>query len=80
MEISLVILLGVFFVLVAIKNPICFALGLASVATMLYLDIPLANIANMMYTGLDSYPFLAVPFFMLVGALMNNGGITDRRP
>ncbi|MBQ8089272.1 MAG: TRAP transporter large permease [Pyramidobacter sp.] len=78
MDLSLVILLGVFFALVAIKNPICFALGLASVATMLYLDIPLANIANMMYTGLDSYPFLAVPFFMLVGALMNNGGITDR--
>ena len=78
MDLSLIILLGVFFVLVAIKNPICFALGLASVATMLYLDLPLGNIANMMYTGLDSYPLLAVPFFMLVGALMNNGGITDR--
>lgn len=75
---SLIVLLGAFFLLVAIKVPICFALGLASVATMIYLGIPLANIANMMYTGLDSYPFLAVPFFMLVGALMNNGGITDR--
>lgn len=59
---SLVVLLGTFFLLVAIKVPICFALGLASVATMIYLGIPLANIANMMYTGLDSYPFLAVPF------------------
>ena len=75
---TLAVLLGVFFVLVAIRTPICFALGLASMATMIYLEIPLANIANMMYTGLDSYPLLAVPFFMLVGALMNGGGITDR--
>ncbi len=77
-DMALVILLGAFFLLVAIKIPICFALGLASVATMFYLDIPLGNIANMMYASLDSYPFLAVPFFMLVGSLMNNGGITDR--
>ncbi len=75
---SLVILLGAFFALVAIRVPLCFALGLASAITMIYLGIPLAVIANMMYSGLDSYPYLAVPFFMLVGALMNNGGITDR--
>lgn len=77
-DFALMILLGVFFITVIIKIPICFALGLASVATMIYLEIPLGNIPNMMYSSLDSYPFLAVPFFMLVGSLMNNGGITDR--
>lgn len=75
---ALMILLTVFFLLVGIKVPICFALGLGSVATMLYLGVPLANVINIMYSSLDSYPFLAVPFFMLVGSIMNNGGITDR--
>jgi tripartite ATP-independent transporter DctM subunit len=75
---ALMLLLGVFFITIFLKLPICFALGLASVSTMLYLGIPLANIINIMYASLDSYPFLAVPLFMLVGSLMNGGGITDR--
>lgn len=75
---ALFVLLGVFFITILMRIPICFCLGLASVATMLYLDIPMGNIINMMYASLDSYPFLAVPFFMLVGTIMNTGGITDR--
>jgi len=41
-------------------------------------DIPLLLIPHMMFEGTDSFPLLAVPFFVLAGALMNAGGITRR--
>jgi len=75
---ALYILLGSFFVLVFLRVPISFALGCSSVFTLVYLHVPLLVMLNQMYTSLNSYPLLAVPFFMLLGRLMNDGGITDR--
>ena len=58
--------------------PIAFTLA---VATLLYLVVngmPLVIIAQRMVGGIDSFPLLAVPFFILAANLMNGSGITDR--
>jgi tripartite ATP-independent transporter DctM subunit len=66
-------------VLFAINMPIAFAIAIASLAFFL-LDgsIPLTLFAQKMVTATDSYPLLAVPFFVLAGAIMNAAGITRK--
>ncbi len=72
------ILLGGFLLLMGLRVPIAFALGLASLATTLYLGLPLLMVAQRMVNGLNTFTFLAVPFFILVGNIMGEGGISDR--
>ncbi|NLO58999.1 MAG: TRAP transporter large permease subunit, partial [Synergistaceae bacterium] len=74
----LILLLGSFFVLIAIRVPVAFALALSSLAVILQLDLPFMSIINQMFTGINSFPLLAVPFFLILGRLMNDGGITER--
>lgn len=74
----LVLLLAGFFVLIALRVNIGFALILSSVAVMLVEDLPLASVANQMYSNIDSFPLLAVPFFMFLGRILNAGSITNR--
>ncbi len=69
----------IFIVLVAISMPIAFSMGLASVFILLMGgDIPLVIVPQKIFTGSDSFPLLAVPFFILAGALMDTGGISLR--
>lgn len=59
--------------------PIAFVLGLTSFVALLYTgNIPLLLMPKEMFSGTDSFPLLAVPFFILAGNLMNVGGITRR--
>ncbi len=59
--------------------PIAFALGIASVTTLLFAsDLPLTLAAQRLFTGADSFPLMAIPFFMLAGELMEAGGISRR--
>ena len=68
-----------FLVLLAVGTPIAFCIGISALAGLMQLgDIPLLLIPHMMFEGTDSFPLLAVPFFVLAGALMNAGGITRR--
>ena len=67
-----------FFVLLIIRVPIAFAMGTASLVTALYLDIPILMIYQRMVNGLNSFTFLAVPFFVVAGQIMTEGGISDR--
>ena len=53
--------------------PICFSLGIATVVAMLYGGMPLLVIPQKMFTGVDSVPLLAIPFFLLAGNLMARG-------
>lgn len=76
--IGILLLLGGFLGLMLIRVPIAFALGLASLATALHLGLPLLLVAQRMINGLNSFTFLAVPFFILVGNIMTEGGISDR--
>ncbi|AVO38654.1 TRAP transporter large permease [Pukyongiella litopenaei] len=74
----LVLLLGSFFLLIALRVNIGFALIISSVAVMLVEGLPLASAVNQMYSGIDSFTLLAVPFFMFLGRILNAGSITGR--
>ena len=73
------ILIGVFFLLMALAVPIAFAMGLATVAAILAHDtLPMTLLAQRTLVGAESYALLAIPFFILAGNLMNGGGLTDQ--
>ncbi len=73
------ILIGVFFILLAVSVPIGFAMGLASVAAIMAHDtLPMTLLAQRTIVGSESYALLAIPFFILAGNLMNGGGLTDQ--
>lgn len=69
----------VFIISLIIGVPIAFCLGLSALISLIFIkQIPLVVIAQKMFTGLDVFPFMAVPFFILAGDLMNRSGITKR--
>lgn len=77
MDIALLLGLLVFFL--ALSVPIGIALGLSTAITLVLTSpIPLTMMAQSCFTGLDSFPLLAIPFFMLAGSLMGYGGISKR--
>jgi len=63
----------------AVGVPVAFSLMACSIAMMLYMDFFDAQImAQNMLSGADSFPLMAIPFFVLAGELMNAGGISRR--
>lgn len=75
------ILVLVFFLLVALNVPIGFAIGLATLAALssiMPLDPATTTMAQRMVAGLDSFTLLAIPFFILSGYLMGAGGVARR--
>ncbi|SET15966.1 TRAP transporter, DctM subunit [Salinibacillus kushneri] len=69
----------IFFVLLFLNMPVAFAIGIASLSLfMLEPGLPLSIASQRMVTGTQSFPLLAVPFFILAGNLMNSSGITKR--
>lgn len=76
---TLVLFLGVLFLGILIGLPIAFALLLASVALMLQLDSFNPDIlAQGLVNGVDSFPLLAIPFFLVAGEVMSRGGLSTR--
>jgi len=74
-----VILFSLLIVTIGLSIPIGITLGLSTgIAMWLTSDIPMVMLAQKSVTGLDSFPLLAIPFFILAGALMCNGGISRR--
>ena len=76
-----IILIISFFLLLGIGVPIAFSIGIASQITILLTieSVPaLTTLAQQMATSLDSFTLLAIPFFILAGQFMNQGGIADR--
>lgn len=70
---------GLFFALIAVGVPIAYSLGLSSTYLIVfYLKLPTVLVAQHMYAAVDSFSFLAIPFFMLAGAFMSYGGVTRR--
>ena len=63
----------------ALGMPIAYALLVCGVALMVQLDMfDLQIIAQNLINGADSFPLMAVPFFMLAGEIMNTGGLSKR--
>lgn len=72
------VLLGGFFAFCAMGVPVAYALGLAAICAALWLDIPLEAIALKTSDGMDDFPLLAIPYFILAGAIMAEGGMATR--
>ena len=73
------ILIATFVVLIFIRIPVAFALGLATVPVVL-LELRLTPfiVLDRMFQSYNSFILLAVPFFLLAANLMNSGKVTDR--
>lgn len=69
-----------FLVLAVISLPIAFALAGAGAVAILVsgATLPLTTIPQRMFAAVDSFPFLAIPFFILIGDMMSSGGVTRR--
>ena len=68
-----------FIVMALIGVPVAYALALSVSAVLyFYMDLPQVLITHNMFSGIDSFSFMAVPFFMLAGAFMSAGGVTKR--
>jgi C4-dicarboxylate transporter DctM subunit len=66
-------------VLFAVSTPIAWSMAIAATVYMaIGPHIPLQGMVQRMIGGIDTFPLLAIPFFILAGNLMNTGGITDR--
>lgn len=78
---GVLVLIISFIVLLIIGVPIAFSIGISAVLTMFVGVAPMptfTTIAQRMATSLDSFPLLAIPFFVFAGQLMNSGGIAKR--
>lgn len=72
------ILLGSFFVSIFFGFNIAYALGLSSMLTALFLQMPMLTVVQIIISKLGNFTLLAVPFFIMAGELMGVGGISDR--
>jgi tripartite ATP-independent transporter DctM subunit len=73
-----IVLLGSFFVLMIIGVPVAYSLGLASLIGALWIDIPLDAVMIQLAAGVNKFSLLAIPFFVLAGAIMAEGGMARR--
>ncbi|WAJ69155.1 TRAP transporter large permease [Catenovulum adriaticum] len=73
------ILLISLFIMIIIGVPVAFALAGSALFAIIYLgQVPELVVLHRMVGGMDSFPLLSIPFFVLAGALMNSAGITSR--
>jgi tripartite ATP-independent transporter DctM subunit len=75
---DIAILLGTLFALFAIGVPIAYALGLAAMAGALWIGIPLEAVMLKISDGVSKFAMLTIPFFVLAGAIMAEGGMATR--
>ena len=72
------IVIGTLFFCIAIGMPIAYSLGLAALAAAWWTDIPLEAVMLQVSSGVSKFAMLTIPFFVLAGALMAEGGIARR--
>lgn len=76
---TLALFLGVLLGSILLGLPVAFALLLAAIALMLQMDLFSADIlAQALINGVDSFPLLAIPFFLVAGEVMSRGGLSKR--
>ena len=75
---AILILVSSFTVLLILRVPIIFSIGVSSILVMLYIGVDSMAVVQKTISGLDSFPLLAAPFFMLAGTIMGEGGISKR--
>ena len=77
-SIGITLLLSIFGVLVLLRVPITFCLAISAIITGIYLNVPLEAIVKVMADGVMNFSLLAIPFFIIMGEIMNEGGIAQR--
>jgi tripartite ATP-independent transporter DctM subunit len=75
---DVLILIGGFTVLCLLGMPVAYALGLATILTAIWIGLPLEAVMLKTSDGMDDFPLLAIPFFILAGAIMAEGGMAER--
>ncbi|MFL4970717.1 MAG: TRAP transporter large permease subunit, partial [Xanthobacteraceae bacterium] len=75
---DVLILVGTFTVVCLAGMPVAYALGLASIVTALWIGIPLEAVMLKVSGGMSGFSLLAIPFFVLCGAIMAAGGMAER--
>ena len=75
---STIILLGSFLLLVLIRFPIAYAVGISTVLCMISMGQNLVTLPQQMVKGVWSFSLMAVPFFITMGVLMGTGGISEK--
>ena len=75
---AIIVLLGSFALMIFMRFPIAYAVGLSSVFCLLTMGNSLNAICRLMVKGISSFPLMAVPFFITMGVLMGKGGISDK--
>ena len=75
---DMLVLLGSFVVLMAVGLPIAYSLGLASLFGALWIELPLDAVMIQLASGVNKFSLLAIPFFVLAGAIMAEGGMSRR--
>ena len=69
----------IFLVLLALSVPVAVSIGLASIAGIKFFsNMPMLESARQLFTSIDKFPLVAIPFFILSGNLMESGGISER--
>ena len=72
------ILIGTFTIVCLMGMPVAYALGIAAIAAALWVDIPLEAVMLKVSGGMSGFSLLAIPFFILAGAIMAVGGMAER--
>lgn len=72
------ILFGSFAILLLLRVPVSFSLGLSSMLCLVILKVPLVVVGQKIFTALDTFSIMAIPFFILSGNLMIAGGLSKR--
>ncbi|MDO5436433.1 MAG: TRAP transporter large permease [Clostridia bacterium] len=76
--ISVLVLLGSFFLLILLRFPIAYAVGISTVLCLLSMGNSLVTLPQQMVRGTWSFSLMAVPFFITMGVLMGSGGISEK--
>jgi tripartite ATP-independent transporter DctM subunit len=77
-DIAVWILAISFIVFVLFRLPVAQALFASSVLAMLYLEVPMPTVGQQMINGVSTFSLLAIPFFILTGQIMGEGGLAQR--
>ena len=75
---STLILLGSFFVMILLRFPIAYAVGISTALCLLSMGQSLVSLPQLMVKGVWSFSLMAVPFFITMGVLMGSGGISEK--
>lgn len=78
MTLAAIVLFALFFVMMVAGTPIGVALGLAGTVAVWMADLGMLSVPTNLYTGIAKYPLLAIPMFVLAGAIFDRSGVADR--